>query len=402
MPRLLLAIVACILTGTLVRAADSGSLIDSLDQISFKATGDKAKLELVDGKIGKAVKFSFANDCRGVFCTSRIRGAPTWDEAAGFSFWVKGDGSDRFGGLQFIYDDDFAVRYDYMFPIKSGEWTKITVAWRDLIPVLPGAKANLLDPQNANKPSKLSALWVGKWWYWRDYAAHSFALDEPRLEKTIDLDRNDYKPAGAPLARTLARLKAGQPITIVTMGDSLADTNHWANRQVNWPALLQKQLKEKYKSEVTIVNPAIGGTQLRQNLVLMPRWLDKTPEPDLVTVCFGGNDWESGMRGPQFTQTCQDAIDRIRRATKGKADVLLLTTVPSVGNWTTMAELAEACRKAAQERHAGLADLEKAFHSEGKDNKERLYCSDKVHLGAPGHELVARTVIEAAEKAGVK
>ena len=27
----------------------------------------------------------------------------------------------------------------------------------------------------------------------------------------------------------------------------------------------------------TIVNPAIGGTQLRQNLVLIPRWLAKAP-----------------------------------------------------------------------------------------------------------------------------
>ena len=181
------------------------------------------------------------------------------------------------------------------------------------------------------------------------------------------------------------------------MADSLADVNHWANRQVNWPTLLQKRLKEKYKSEVSINNPAIGGTELRQNLVLIPRWLDKTPQPDLVTVCFGGNDWGSGMRGPQFTETCKDAIDRIRRATKGNADVLILTTVPSVPQWTTMAELADACRKAAQDRRAGLADLEKAFLMEGKENKERLYCRDKVHLGAPGHELVARTVQEAIE-----
>jgi lysophospholipase L1-like esterase len=371
-----------------------------MEQIRFKAAPDKGKLELVEGKVGKAVKFTFVDKCQNHFFTGNHRGTPPWDEAAGFSFWVKGDGSDHFGGLQFIWDDDFAVRYDYMFSIKSKEWTKVTVAWRDLVPALPGPKARLLDPATGNKPAKISALWVGKWWYWRDYAGHSFALDELRLEKTIDLDRKDYKPAGLPLARTLAKLKAGQPITVVTMGDSLTDTAHWANRQVNWPALFQKQLKDKYKSEVTIINPAIGGTQLRQNLVLMPRWLDKAPEPDLVTVCFGGNDWESGMRGPQFVESCQDAIDRIRRATKGKTDVLLLSSVPSVADWTTRAELADACRKAARDRNAGLADVEKAFLTEGKDNKERLYCSDKVHLGAPGHELLARIVREAIEATG--
>ena len=182
------------------------------------------------------------------------------------------------------------------------------------------------------------------------------------------------------------------------MGDSLTDTAHWANRQTNWPALLQKQIKEKYKSEVKIVNPAIGGTQLRQNLVLMPRWLAQTSEPDLVTVCFGGNDWDAGMRGPQFTESNLEAIDRIRRATKGKSDVLILTTAPCVARWTTAAELADACRKAAQERNAGLADIERAFFEAGKSDKEKLFVNDKVHLGPAGHEVVAKTVLETIEK----
>jgi len=38
-------------------------------------------------------------------------------------------------------------------------------------------------------------------------------------------------------------------------------------------------LKDAYRSVVAIVNPAIGGTQLRQNVILIPRWLAKAPEP---------------------------------------------------------------------------------------------------------------------------
>jgi lysophospholipase L1-like esterase len=378
------------------RAAEPGAVIDHMDEIHFR--GDKGTVELVDGKIGKAVKFAFPDKCQSVFFTSSIRGKPEWDDAAGFSFWVKGDGSNHFGGLQFIYDDDFAVRYDYMFPIKSTEWTKVTVAWSDLIPVLPGPKAKPLG--RANKPSKLSALWVGKWWYWRDYAAHSFALDELCLEKTIATSRDDFKPAAAPLQRTLAKLKEGKPVTIVTMGDSLTDDQHWANKEVSWTGLLEKQIKDRYKVDAVIVNPAIGGTQLRQNLVLMPRWLEKTPAPDLVTICFGFNDWDSGMRGAEFLESYRDAVERVRRATKGKTDVLVITTLPSVERWTTMDELAEACRKAARDRKAGLADAAKAFHLQGKDDKEKLYCRDKTHLGPAGHELLAQTVQEAIEKAG--
>jgi lysophospholipase L1-like esterase len=378
--------------------AQDGPLIHSMDDMKVRDGDKAAHSETVDGKVGKAVKFSF-DAGKSAFCMTPLRGAPEWDKAAGFSFWVKGDGSKNFGGLQFIWNEDYAARYDYMFPIDSTEWRKITVAWRDLIPAMPPPSAKFIDVKTGNAPSKFSAVWVGKWWYWRDYAAHSYTIDEIRLEPTIALDTNLYIPSGAPLERVQAKLKAGKPITIVTMGDSLTDTHHWANRQVNWPGLLTKKLQDR-KIDVKIVNPAIGGTELRQNLVLIPRWLAEAPEPDLVTVCFGGNDWNSGMRGPMFQESCREAVDRIRRATKGKADVLLLTTVPSLEMWKTRDELGEAVRAAAKERHAGLADVEKAFHATPEDQHEKLYCSDKVHMGPPGHEVLAASVLSAIESGG--
>jgi lysophospholipase L1-like esterase len=375
-----------------------GPLISSFDDIKIRDGDANAHSEVVEGKAGKAVKFSFAGG-KSSFCMTPLRGAPEWDNAAGFSFWVKGDGSKNFGGLQLIWNEDYAARYDYMFPIDSTEWRKITVAWRDLVPAMPPASAKFVDVKTGNAPSKFTSLWVGKWWYWRDYAAHSYALDEFRLEPKIALDANLYVPAGAPLARVQAKLKAGKPITIVTMGDSLTDTHHWANREINWPGLLTKKLQDR-KIDVKIVNPAIGGTELRQNLVLIPRWLAEAPEPDLVTVCFGGNDWNSGMRGPMFQESCREAVDRIRRATKGKADVLLMTTVPSLEMWKTRDELGEAVRAAAKERNAGLADVEKLFHATPQDQHEKLFCTDKVHMGAPGHEVLAAAVLAAIESGG--
>jgi len=382
-----------------VQASDP-TLISSMDDLKVQDPKEKAHSEVVDGKIGKAVKFSFDQGSSGAFCMTRLRGTPEWDQAAGFSFWVKGDGSKAFGGIQFIWNEDYAARYDYMFPVDGTDWRKITVAWRDLAPVNSNPNAKPIDPKNGNAPSKFSTLWFGKWWYWKDYPAHSFAIDEMRLEAKIDLDQNLYKPSGAPLERVLAKLKAGKPVTIVTMGDSLTDTRHWANRQVNWPALLLKKIKEKYGVDAKIVNPAIGGTELRQNLVLIPRWLAEAPEPELVTICFGGNDWESGMRGDLFKETCRDAIDRVRRATHGKAEVLFLTSVPSLEKWTTRDELGVAVRAASADRNAGLADPEKLFHAAAEADRAKLFCTDKVHLDPPGHEAVASSVLSAIEKAG--
>ena len=381
--------------------AAEGALVDGMEEASYKPTKDTGKVEVAEGKVGKALKLSSPDQCSGLFFIGRARGKPEWDSAAGFSFWVKGDGSDHLGGLQFVWNEDYAVRYTYAFPIDSIEWRKITVAWRDLVPALPNAASfKPLDLKNGNAPSKLGQLWFGKWFFWKDYAAHSYAVDEIRLEPTIELDTGEYKPEGAPLARVLEKLKAKKPVTIVTMGDSLTDYAHWANKPVNWPTLLKEKLKAKCGVEPNIVNPAIGGTLLRQGLVVMPRWLKQAPEPDLVTILYGFNDHDSKMTGEMFHEAQRDAVDRVRRATKGKADVLIITTCPAVPKWDTMADLAEACRAAAKDRNAGICDIYAAFHEAGKENKERLFCNDKVHMGPSGHELIAGKVLEAIENAG--
>ncbi len=123
------------------------------------------------GNSGRPSIFASKRTPPSTFFPSNLRGTPEWDAAAGFSFWVKGDGTDGFGGIQFIYDEDYAVRYDFCFPVKGTDWTKVVVAWTDLIPVLPGPKAKPLGSPGGNLPSKLTGLWFGKWWYWGKYPA---------------------------------------------------------------------------------------------------------------------------------------------------------------------------------------------------------------------------------------
>jgi hypothetical protein len=66
---------------------------------------------LVDGRVGRAVRFRFEADAPSAFFTSNIHGKPEWDHAQGFSFWVRGNGSDGFGGLEF----------------DSGDWSSSTM-----------------------------------------------------------------------------------------------------------------------------------------------------------------------------------------------------------------------------------------------------------------------------------
>jgi lysophospholipase L1-like esterase len=352
-------------------------------------------VEVVEGKFGKACKFSFVEGARGGFFAASVKPSPEWDQAAGLSFWAKGDGSAGWGGLELIDNSDYALRYGYCFPLDSTDWRKVTVPWCDLIPELPAGKP--VDPAKGYAPSGFGNVWFGKWYYWGDYPAHSFAIDQIALEKSLPVDRTDHTPAEAGTPRLLAKLKAKQPVTLVTMGDSLSDKRHWANREVLWSELLARKLEEQSGSKVTVVNPAIGGTQLAQNLVLMPRWLKDTPKPDLVTVWFGFNDWDGGMRGEHYRETLRFAVDRIRRLTGSASEILLMTTCPAMERWDTMEELAEAVRAVAKEKKTGLADVAAAFHMAGAEEsaREKLYCRDKVHLGGAGHELTAGTVFAA-------
>ncbi len=371
-----------------------GTLIDSMDTPTFAAPKEKGRVEAVEGKFGGALKFSFEDGCQSVMATGRAGGTSAWDKADGFSFWVKGDGSAHLGGLEFIWNGDYAIRYAYAFPIDSTEWKKVVVRWSDLIPETSGI-ALAVDAHGGNAPSKLGAVWFGKWWYWKDYAAHSYAIDDLRLEPMIAPHTRDFRPLHNPLARVLAKLKAGQPVRIVTMGDSLTDPAHWTNREHNWPALLQTALKQKYGAQAAILNPALGGTELRQNLVLLPRWTPARPAPDLVTILFGFNDWNAGMRGPAFERAQQDAIDRVRRATNGQADILILTPCPSLDNGTTFGPLALACRNAAQTKNAGLCDTYQAFQAVPAAERASLYVEDKVHLSLRGQQMVAQAVLNA-------
>jgi len=351
------------------------------------------RVELVAGKIGKACRFHFETG-RGFF-TATVKPSPRWDGAAGFSFWIQGDGSRSWGGIELIDASDYRLRYGYCFPIDSRQWRKITVAWRDLAPELPAGKP--VDARSGYAPSRFGNLWFGKWYYWGEYPPHSFAVDQVQLELEIPGEPQEIENPPAGLTRSRARLEQKKKLTIVTLGDSLSDPRHWANRDQLWSRILARRIKEQHGCEVEVIPAAIGGTQLSQNLVLIPRWLAGHPHPDLVTVWFGYNDWDSGMRGPGYRRMLGFAADRIRRMTRNRSDILLMTTCPSLSRWESMEELAEAARGVARERATGLADISEVFHRAGKSPADRssLFCSDGVHLGPGGHELVARAVAAA-------
>ncbi len=74
---------------------------------------------------------------------------------------------------------------------------------------------------------------------------------------------------------------------------------------------------------------------------------------------------------------------------------LMLTTCAAVATWDKTAAIAEAVRKVAKERNAGVADVATAFGVVGKDGQEKLFIVDRVHHSPEGHGLTADTVLKA-------
>ncbi len=350
------------------------------------------------GQFGTACRFGFFEMAQGGCMSAPLSATSEWDEAAGISFWLKGDGSHECGAIQLFAADDRSLRWEVWFQVDSEEWTKVVAPWCDFMPCSP--QTPFLDPKHGYRPSRLGSIGFGKGIWRRTCPAYSFSVEQVCLEPAIGVDTTDYTPAAGGTPRVLARLKAEEPVTLVTIGDSLTDPRHWANLETAWPNILARKLRETYETDVKLVNTAVGGHQLTHGLALTPLWLPTAPEPDLVTVLYGANDYWNGMTPEHFGVVQRFAVDRLRRLTKGRSEILLLTCVPIRDEWEALDGLAEAVCAVAREKRTGLADVYSVFRTFGDNERQRpwAYAWDG-HLGPLGHPLVAMTVYDAITSA---
>ncbi len=138
-PLTLIVLAAAIATRPCAGAepAPHSTVIFDMDTVRYRPTEavnkDKQKVpvgtvELVDGQAGKAVQFTFADGLGSGFMTASVKATPAWNAAEGFSFYVKGDGSTNWAGLELIDRDDFIqaeAAEPVMVPRIAGDWWTI-------------------------------------------------------------------------------------------------------------------------------------------------------------------------------------------------------------------------------------------------------------------------------------
>lgn len=151
---------------------------------------------------------------------------------------------------------------------------------------------------------------------------------------------------GNNLPSTISKLKAGKPVTIVALGDSITlGINVSGFRNVPpylppWPSLFARQVGKAYKNNsVKLVNAALGG--------MTSQWAKDnahdavaTLKPDLVLLAFGMNDFWS-LEPKYFEANIKDAMATIRKVNPKcefllvgsmKFDPVYTTEEPYVGN----------------------------------------------------------------------
>ena len=100
-----------------------------------------------------------------------------------------------------------------------------------------------------------------------DYHSDGRNADEYPLQETAAQARTGSMPGRIP--RTLARLRAGGPVTIVCWGDSVTVGGDASSPEMRYAAVFERRLREKYPvkiddqalAQVRVKAPADGGTE---------------------------------------------------------------------------------------------------------------------------------------------
>lgn len=196
-----------------------------------------------------------------------------------------------------------------------------------------------------------------------------------------------------------SRLKAGEPVKVVCLGDSVTGVYYHTGGRRAYPEMLELALKRLYPdAKVTVVNAGISGNSTRNGLSRLDREvLDH--KPDLVTVMFGLNDIV-GVPVEEYRTNLKTIAERCR---KQGAEVLFCTpnAIFDDGGTRTTAKLVEYCgtmKEVGKELGVPVCDCYAAHVSARERDAAawRLMMSDAIHPNMDGHKLnaveIARTI----------
>jgi len=138
------------------------------------------------------------------------------------------------------------------------------------------------------------------------------------------------------LARTMAQLRAKQPIHIVVLGDSISagagasSLFHEFPYQPAYVDIVADGLRLHYGSHISITNLSEGGQDTAWGVTRISDVI--AAKPDLVILSFGGNDGSRRFTAKAYEENNRKMIAAVSAALP-EADIILTATMGANPEW---------------------------------------------------------------------
>lgn len=131
------------------------------------------------------------------------------------------------------------------------------------------------------------------------------------------------------IARTIKKLKNGEHVTIVALGDSITELTFHTRGRMNWVGLLDEAIFESYGNGVcTLINSGKCASSYAEALTRLNRDVLRY-NPNLVIIAFGMNDAGGGLdKLETFRKDVRKTISIIRECCN--SEILIRTPNPIV------------------------------------------------------------------------
>lgn len=363
----------------------------------------------------------------------------------GICLWIKGDGSDA--TAVFSTNWDFS-KSKFRVPLKDTNWHKVFMAWDKWDEPITAAWYFLTYSIERKDHSKANWFIVDRVHFYKQEKVEE-------IKPTPDNDPPGMLPAKAfvsgadQIGKTLAKLRAKQPVKIVVAGDSIVWGAQLGYTKINYNypdsdmrnltywKLLAARLKDHYgyasavsllrtyddktkqwrdelpkpsttepatptpadtslpqqrpAGDLQVIAVATGGWTAQHGLDHIEQILNE--KPDLVIWEYGTNEGMFG-RTEAYAKATTQVVDKLKAA---NIEVVLQTLPPSADplphEWlkvrstmAAMSEVSDAIRKMAKDKGCALADMYSAMTARGTVYVGDLY-ADFVHLNHLGHEM---------------
>ena len=211
-------------------------------------------------------------------------------------------------------------------------------------------------------------------------------------------------PVAAPdreLGHLRQRLRARQPLRLVTLGDSISTGANASGAvgapplQPGYPELVALGLEKAFGIPVTRTNLSVGGMDSNWGVTQIPRVLAETP--DLVLLAFGMNDASGGRTPDDFSAKIGEILSRLQTA-RPACTVIIVSPMTANPEWNRSAPLLYPAYAAKLASLTGvdcaLADVT-AVWSSVLERKSYLSLSGNGlnHPNDFGHQLYAATIL---------